>query len=151
MQLYTARYQEFLPEWGIPVRSTAGAPRFHLNYQLAGWWRGVTPEREWLHLPFVDFRRLYRHKLHKQGLERLMDAAEGFVPAGEDPTHARLVVLCYEDVRKCDQWCHRELMAEWFTEKGVPVIELSGPAGLPRPWEPAEETAPATPPPATLF
>jgi hypothetical protein len=144
MQLYTARYQEFLPEWGIPVRSTIGAPRFHLPYQLAGWWRGVTPEREWLRgVPYVDFRRLYRHKLHKQGVDRLMAAAESFVPAGEDPTHAKLVALCYEDIRKPGEWCHRELMAEWFTEHGVPVIELCGPK--------AEPTVAATPPEAALF
>jgi hypothetical protein len=30
MQLYTARYQEFLPEWGVPVRSTLGNVRFSL-------------------------------------------------------------------------------------------------------------------------
>jgi hypothetical protein len=152
MQLYTARYQEFQPEWGIPVRSTIGAPRFHLRYDLAGWWRGVSPEREWLKgVPYVDFRRLYRHKLHKQGIDRLMQTAEGFVPEDQDPTHARLVVLCYEDIRKPQEWCHRELMAEWFEEKGVPVIELCGPAHQPRPCAPAEADETPVPPGQMLF
>jgi hypothetical protein len=143
MQLYTARYQEFLPEWGIPVRSTLGNPRFRLPYTLAGWWRGVTPRREWFHSEFGDFRRSYRHMLHQQGLDRLMTEAAAFLGKDEDPAHARLVVLCFDDIRKPGVWCHRELMGEWFTEQGVPVIELCGPA--------AGAPEPVAPPPPVLF
>jgi hypothetical protein len=84
----------------------------------------VTPDREWFRSPEDEFRRRYVEKLESRGLERLMADAESFVTG--DPTHAKLVVLCFDDVRKPGVWCHRTIMGEWFTEQGVPVIELCG-------------------------
>ena len=33
-----------------------------------------------------------------------------------------LVLLCYEDLRKPDQWCHRTLFAEWWQKMTGEVI-----------------------------
>lgn len=36
-----------------------------------------------------------------------------------------IVLLCYEDLRKPDVWCHRQLLAEWIEERfGIQVPEL---------------------------
>ena len=43
-----------------------------------------------------------------------------------------LVLLCYEDLTKPGQWCHREHLSSWLRERGVEVREL-GPGDLPPP------------------
>jgi len=36
-----------------------------------------------------------------------------------------LVLLCWEDIRKPGEWCHRTMFAEWWAEhSGQGVLEL---------------------------
>jgi len=41
-----------------------------------------------------------------------------------------VVLLCFEDVRKPGEWCHRQLIADWLNEHGSEVRELGVPAQL---------------------
>jgi hypothetical protein len=123
LQIYTGTYQRFETHMGVPVRSTVGLPRFSLNYVLAGHWTAVTPQRAWLSdkVNEADFRRMYRHKLHKIGVDRVMEEAEAIADFAGDN---RIVALCFDDLRKKGMWCHRVHLGEWLEEQGVPVIEL---------------------------
>lgn len=123
LQIYTGTYQRFEAHMGVPVRSTVGLPRFGLKYVLAGHWVSVTPQRAWLtdKVNEADFRRMYRHKLHKIGVDRVMQEAEDIATFAGDN---RVVALCFDDLRKPGMWCHRQMLGEWLEEQGVPVIEL---------------------------
>ena len=34
-----------------------------------------------------------------------------------------IVLLCFEDVRKSGEWCHRQLIADWLNEHGTNAQE----------------------------
>ena len=34
-----------------------------------------------------------------------------------------LVLLCYEDVRNLEDWCHRTMFAQWYCEHTGEIIE----------------------------
>jgi len=69
----------------------------------------------------ADFRRAYRHRLHQRTPKILAELAE----LRADYDGERIVLLCFEDVRKPDQWCHRQLLSEWLTEHlGESIPEL---------------------------
>lgn len=43
-----------------------------------------------------------------------------------------VVLCCYEDVRKPNEWCHRLVFAEWWYEKtGEKIEELPDPSPIP--------------------
>jgi hypothetical protein len=123
IQVYTGTYQRFEPSMGVPVRSTVGAPRFSLGYTLTHSWRAAMPDRAWLSnkVNEADFRRMYRHRLHQLGVDRLMEEP---LRIAEITGDNRIVALCFDDLRKPGMWCHRVFLAEWLEEHGVPVIEL---------------------------
>jgi hypothetical protein len=141
LQIYTGTYQRFEVDMGVPVRSTVGLPRFSLNYVLAGHWVSVTPQRAWLSdkVGEADFRRMYRHRLHQIGVDRVMQEAEDIATFAGDN---RIVALCFDDLRKPRMWCHRQMLSEWLEEQGVPVIELHpGPKPYSPPTGPEEPRA----------
>ncbi|MGA5599604.1 hypothetical protein ACPCUF_00960 [Streptomyces griseoincarnatus] len=139
MDLATCTYQEFTPDMGAPIRTTAGHPRFPLGYELAGHARLITPTRELLvqNLPRDAYEFSYRRLLAAHGIQRIYaELAALSARAGG----ARLVLLCFDRLDKlkpADAWCHRTMWATWWLEQtGEKVPELGA---LP------------TPPPPSLF
>ncbi|MBT3167986.1 hypothetical protein HTV80_33595 [Streptomyces sp. Vc74B-19] len=139
MDLATCTYQEFTPDMGAPIRTTAGFPRFPLGYELAGHARLITPTRELLaqNLPRDAYEFSYRRLLNGHGIQRIYaELAALSARAGG----ARLVLLCFDRLDKlkpADAWCHRTMVATWWLEQtGEEIPELGA---LP------------TPPPPSLF
>jgi hypothetical protein len=93
---------------GVPVAITVGLPKWW-PHGLVEWQTpapvgllGVTDEAE--------FRRRYRHRLHRltpRVLAELDELVESYAPE-------RIVCLCYEPP---GAWCHRRLFAEWVEQK----------------------------------
>ncbi|WP_367139340.1 hypothetical protein [Saccharothrix sp. HUAS TT1] len=141
-------YTQFRPWMGVPVRTSVGAPRHTPGYLLEHRMPQWTPRRDTLHLPYDEFRRAYRHQLHRtqrQALDQadILRAAAG---VGDD---VPLVLLCFEDLATVGLWCHRTLLAEWISAKtGLEVPEygdhlIASPVTLP--------SAPAEPQLALAF
>jgi len=125
MQLFTSRYQRFRPSQGAPVRTTVGAPRFQLNYELAGEARLLMPSYAMLKLAEEPYRAIYRERLEAAGVDAIRRQLEAIAVAA----HAdRLVLLCFCDLSAPapDGWCHRRMFAQWWQERtGEAVPELA--------------------------
>ncbi|AIA03480.1 DUF488 family protein [Streptomyces noursei] len=123
LNLFTNRYQAFLPAQGVPVRITLGAPRFKLPYPLTCAVRELAPRREYFSLPLPEFTAAYRADLDQLGAMRIAQRLRQI--ADEEADH-RLVLLCFEDLADARQWCHRRIFASWWKDAtGDAVRELS--------------------------
>lgn len=124
LALATCTYQEFTLSMGAPIRTTAGAPRWPLGYQLTGHAQLVTPTRELLaaNLPEDAYEFSYRRILNGHGIDRIhAELATLAARAGG----ARLVLLCFDKLDKPGNWCHRIHLARWYLEQtGEEVPEL---------------------------
>ncbi len=118
-RLFTSSYRAWRPEFGVPVRTSLGAPRW-MTAPLVEW-PAVYP---WglfgKDLDEATFTRKYRARLHRQGprvLRELADLREGY---------GDLVLLCFEDLAKPGVWCHRTVLAGWISEQlGEEVLEAT--------------------------
>lgn len=133
LDLATLDYRRFEPSLGVPVRTSNGAPRYRLGYQL----QHVAPELipPWplvrADLPASEFADRYRAGLDQIGLERILDRLH-VIAAAEGGR--RLVLLCFDDLSKPGMWCHRRIAADWLEKRtGLGVPELG-------PTEPDQST-----------
>lgn len=111
LKLATCSFQEFQPDMGAAVKTTAGHPRFPLGYTLAGRLPQITPDRSFLRLPRPAFREAYLAKLDGVGLDGITAA---MAELAETVGHQRLVLLCFDRLNKPGVWCHRTMFAEWW-------------------------------------
>lgn len=100
-----------------------GFPRnLGVGYKL---YRALNPGR-WFNDPDLTsnqekFRERYFNEIlkpldPKKVYDHLHTLVEGYEP----------VLLCWEDVTKPDQWCHRRMVADWFEDQlGVKVPEFA--------------------------
>ena len=67
-----------------------------------------------------EFTAAYFEKLDRIGVKAAMERLEEIsqTHGGRD-----LAVLCYEDLRKPGEWCHRKVFAEWWLRESGEVIE----------------------------
>jgi hypothetical protein len=123
-QLAVSRYANQLAiiESGlVPVRMTIGHPRFKLYYKLGGSIQELAPDPYMLKITDRDrFRALYRQKLYSNAPV----IVEALHRINAEHGGRGLVLLCFEDLSKPGQWCHRQMLAEFFEEHGVPCPEL---------------------------
>lgn len=125
MELFTARYADYDPAWGVAVRTTVGTPRGWRYWPLEHI-RRVTPYGL-LHIGNRDeFAERYIARLERTGAhaveERLMAITDRH--AGKP-----LWLCCFDDLTKPGAWCHRTLLGEWLEEKlGIEVIEINKPS-----------------------
>jgi hypothetical protein len=68
----------------------------------------------------VEFATAYRAKLEKGGLERIRKEMENI-----SATHGGkpLALVCFEDLSKPGEWCHRRIFAVYWFEKTGDVVE----------------------------
>ena len=113
-RVFTASYSSVDPTVMVPVRTSIGAPRW-AGYAVEEW-PAVYP---WGLLDVagpVEFRRRYRHRLHRQTprilaeLGELLDRYDGWP----------VCLLCFE---RDPAACHRSILAGWLREKGVAIEE----------------------------
>jgi hypothetical protein len=121
--LYTSRYQSFDPAWGVPVAITRGLPR-------GNWFRyplericELAPTRELFAIEDpAAFEAAYRAQLDGHGRELLADR---FREISDGHGGKPLVLLCYEDLTRAGEWCHREIFsALWREWTGQEVAEI---------------------------
>lgn len=127
--LSTCGFRAFRPEMGVPVRTSNGKPRYHLNYPLMYKAECVFPR--WALVKMSDmsrFSQLYQEDLDKLDFQIFVDTFEAIAQhnAGAqsvlDGMKPNLVLMCFEaDVRQC----HRGAFAQWWNAKtGMEVPEL---------------------------
>lgn len=105
-----------------PVRTTIGAPKFPLGYELAGSVAMLAPYGLFSIGDRVEFEAAYRARLDRFGVEKIRRV---LVAIARDAGAEGVVLLCFEDVGDEGQWCHRTIFAAWWREHtGEEVIEL---------------------------
>lgn len=126
-QLATSRYQNerlVVRSGRVPIRITAGHPRFRLGYSLAGTISELAPSRSMLAIddPIV-FRNAYESQLDEVGVDVLTQRFDEVLGAEESD---RLVLLCFEDISRLGELsCHRRIFAHWWEARtGEEVPEL---------------------------
>jgi len=121
--VFTARYaNRNVPASGLtPVRITVGRPR-NIRYKVDAELLDFAPFGELFAIDDLRlFTQLYVRKVESLGRDPMEQIVELDAQMG---CHG-LVLLCFEDLRKREAWCHRRVLAEWLESKyGVEVPEL---------------------------
>lgn len=126
MAIKTSRYgNKRLREPGCyPVGISIGAPKFKLGYDLREQCYTLAPKGTMLHLDYDPYKEAYFNKLDALGAQKVINIVRRLESraAQEGKT---LVLLCFEDIRKPGEWCHRTLFAEWWkNQTGEEIEEL---------------------------
>ena len=124
--VYTSRYSnpELRSGKYTTVRISLGTRKWPLGYHLDAELADLMPfgllnkfER------YEDFERAYFARLDQKGTGRILAQLQRFERLGKD-----VVLLCYEDIRKPDDWCHRRTFADWWQKiRGEVIPELFDP------------------------
>lgn len=124
MGIYTSRYsnKELADGKYYCVGISIGTPKFKLAYRLKNQCYSLAPKGYMLRMNLEDFKKAYYEKLNGIGKDRIinmvMKMERDAAAQGKD-----LVLLCYEDVRIPEDWCHRTVFAEWWVENTGEIIE----------------------------
>ena len=127
--IYTSRYSNPELKTGkyTVVGITRGAPKFRLDYELAGNIIEIAPPG----YLFNEYNRerftpqYFRH-MDRTGARRVAEILARYqrLDLSKD-----VVLCCYEDVRTPDEWCHRLVFAEWwYSRTGEQIEELPDPS-----------------------
>ncbi len=124
MAIYTSRYsnKELLSGDYYPVGISLGAPKFKLGYEVREQCYSLAPKGAMLHLPYDQYKTAYMAKLDAIGRDRIIGMVQR-MEARADEECKDLVLLCFEDVRKPEDWCHRTMFAEWWMKNTGEIIE----------------------------
>lgn len=144
--VYTSRYSNPELKTGnyTAVRISLGTPKWPIGYNLDAEMPDLMPfgllnkfER------YEDFERAYFARLNQKGVQRILSQLQRFERLGKD-----VVLLCYEDIRKPDDWCHRRTFADWWLKTtGEAIPELFDPTPDPsKPRQAASKRIQQTPP-----
>ena len=109
MGIYTSRYsnKELADGKYYCVGISIGTPKFKLAYRLENQCYSLAPKGYMLRMDLEDFKKAYYEKLNGIGKDRII----GMVMKMERDAAAQgkdLALLCYEDVRIPEDWCHRK-------------------------------------------
>lgn len=107
-ELFTHRYHGFEPAMGVPVRITLAPPRWTLPYPLEYRVPELAPARTYFGAERATFEAAYRAQLDGLGVEGLANLFQRIAVTARD---LRLVLLCFEDLAKPGEWCHRRMFA----------------------------------------
>lgn len=135
MKLHTARFSNAgCKGTGLPVGIVCGKPKWPTPAE-GRFIDELAPDPWCLKMPKAEFEAKYRAKLDKLGVARIRELLER---VAQDSGRDDVVLLCYEDLRKSGEWCHRRMFAGWWQEKtGEPVYEVPesalAPTGLTAP------------------
>lgn len=129
--IYTSRYANPELKTGkyTVVGVTRSMPRFPLEYCIAGNVIEIAPPgylfNEYDRGRFTP--RYFKH-LDSVGVAKILESLLHYQKMGKD-----VVLCCYEDVRKENEWCHRLVFAEWWlANTGEPIGELVDTSKSPR-------------------
>lgn len=135
MTMWISRYsnKELLNGNYYPVGISIGKPRFRLGYELKSQCYSLAPKSYMLKMDIERFKQAYYKKLEEIGRDRIIGVVKGMNDQARSEGK-QLVLLCFEDVRLEENWCHRTIFAEWWKENTGEMIEE-----LPDPTPPKEK------------
>lgn len=121
--IYTSRYsnKELKNSKYMAVRISVGTPKWNLGYQILGEIKELMPFGMMNEHNHDVFKEKYYKRLDGFGVERIRERIENLKKIA-DELGKDIVLLCYEDVRKENVWCHRLVFAEWWRERTGEVI-----------------------------
>lgn len=103
------------------VGISLGTPKFPLGYNIEQQCYSLAPKGYMLRMELEKFTEEYYRKLEGIGSDRIIDMVIRFEKRAADEGK-ELVLLCYEDVRIPEDWCHRTVFAQWYCEKTGEII-----------------------------
>lgn len=125
--IYVSRYsnKKLLDPSLVKIPISRGLPRFKLSYELVKTAYLLCPSYEMLSMYDRDkYEAAYRDQLERMGVEKI----KGVLRSLGYGSAKAIVLLCFEDVTKPGQWCHRTMFARWWQEKtGMEIKELPDP------------------------
>ena len=121
--IFTSRYsnKELKNSKYMAVRISVGTPKWNLGYQILGEIKELMPFGMMNEHNHDVFKEKYYQRLDGFGVERIRERIENLKKIA-DELGKDIVLLCYEDVRKENVWCHRLVFAEWWRERTGEVI-----------------------------
>ena len=124
MAVWVSRYsnRELLCGKYYPVGISIGKPRWPLGYDLREQCFSLAPKGYMLKMDIEPFKLAYYGKLEGIGTDKIIGIVEKMRDRAESEGK-ELVLLCYEDIRKEDEWCHRTIFARWWLEQTGEIIE----------------------------
>jgi len=129
-RLYTSRFSNKELETGnyMVISIARSMPRFPVKYRIAGTIVQLAPPGFlWNENDIEKFKEPYFKHVEKAGYPLIGGLIRAYLDMGKD-----VVLCCYEDVRKPNEWCHRLVFAEWWNEKtGWVIEELTDPSSTP--------------------
>lgn len=135
MEIKTSRYanKELSNSKYYAVGISVGLPKFKLGYEVREQCYALAPRYDMLKLGYEQYRTEYFKKLDKMGTDKVIRIVQQLERHAYDEGK-QLVLLCFEDIRKPGEWCHRTLFAEWWLKHTGEVIEeLESAESLPQP------------------
>ena len=126
MAILTSRYgnKELRNDGYYPVGISIGKPRFKTGYEIREQCYALAPKGYMLKMEYEPYREAYFKKLEEIGADKIIGIVQRMDERAQEEGKT-LVLLCYEDLRKPDQWCHRTLFAEgWQKMTGEVINEL---------------------------
>jgi hypothetical protein len=126
--LYTSYYANaaLITESGCSAaRISIGNPRWKLPYAVSGGCKLLMPTRDMLSMDREQYQQIYFGMLEAAGVEAISEALHELWLPLRGPG---LVLLCFEALKKPDEWCHRRMFADWWQKQtGDAVPELGVP------------------------
>ncbi len=135
MAIWTSRYsnKELSDDKYYTIGISIGKPRFRLGYVLRDQCYSLAPKRYMLNMDIESFKKAYYEKLEEIGKDKIISMVTRLEKRARNESKD-LVLLCFEDVRVEENWCHRSIFAEWWAEHVGEVIKE-----LPDPTPPKEK------------
>ena len=104
------------------VGISIGSPKFPLGYTLEQQCYSLAPKGYMLMMGKEEYQEAYLKKWEDIGADRIIGMV-GRMEAMAEVEGKDLVLLCYEDVRNLEDWCHRTMFAQWYCEHTGEIIE----------------------------
>lgn len=126
MAIWTSRYsnKELQNDKYYPVGISIGLPRFRLGYGLREQCYSLAPKRYMLNMELEPFKKAYYEKLAGIGEQKIINTVRRMEETARREGK-ELVLLCFEDIRIPEDWCHRTVFAEWWMSRtGERIKEL---------------------------
>ena len=123
MAILTSRYgnKELRNDGYYPVGISIGKPRFKTGYEIREQCYALAPKGHKPKMEHEAYREADFKKLEEIGADKIIGIVQRMDERAQEEGKT-LVLLCYEDLRKPDQWCHRTLFAEWWQKMTGEVI-----------------------------
>lgn len=118
MAIWTSRYsnKQLQNEGYYPVGISIGKPRFNTGYVIREQCYSLAPKGYMLHMEKEPYVKEYIKKIEDIGTEKIIDMVRRMNKLAQS-NGEELVLLCFEDVRIPEDWCHRRLFADWWKKK----------------------------------